>query len=463
MAKRSIPSDDGISIVRRDCAGVLALGFVMLLTVTGGCARERPGQRIVLITLDTLRYDSLVSDAGHPSTMPLLAQWADQAARFEHFYSATAATQPSHASMFTGLHPWQHGVTGNRLRLAESHVTLAERLNEAGYATAAVVASLPVSERFGFGQGFDQFDDEFVLGMVTEAAGLEQPEEAFYSLADVITERALAQLQSAERRRQFFWFHYFDPHSPYGDTGEGPTIEPREVLDLALAGQETDEMVRRARQLYDLDVGSLDEALSRLLNTLNQDAEDFETHIVITADHGESFGEDGSIAHGRRLIPSQLHVPCLIRSPRVAAGRRSDVAGSIDIATTILALAGVEEMPERAQQLKSRDLTQPAPASGSQAFGMRRTWDKPHRDIRLDGTVHLLDEHLFFAVEGEGRLYRGNGEQLLESDAAILPSEKAQNLKRLFASFEQLLGNNTAAGVDDPETIKALRALGYVG
>ena len=309
----------------------VALGMVLagVLVMGVGCFERSPGQRIVLITLDTLRYDSLAAVGGRPSTMPQLERWAEQAAVFEHFYAATAATQPSHASMFTGLHPWQHGVTGNRLRLAESHATVAEHLNEAGYSTAAVVASFPVSQRFGFGQGFGYFDDEFELGTAPGEPGEDPSEEAFYTLADVVTDRALEQLTVALGRRQFFWFHYFDPHSPYGDTSGGSTIQPREVLQLAQAGKDTMEAVRRARLLYDVDVGFLDTALSRLLDRLEEEAEDFETHVVITADHGESFGEEGG--NRPRSTPDPQSASCALFDPlSPARGRTAQRRRGVD-------------------------------------------------------------------------------------------------------------------------------------
>ena len=436
----------------------------LALSLALGCSAEPApsGQRLVLITLDTLRYDSFAGRVDQPTTMPHLERWAEGAAVFERFYSATAATQPSHASMFTGLHPWQHGVTGNRLVLHDRHVTVAERLREAGFATSAVVASLPVSRRFGFAQGFERFEDEFETAPA--AADGAPPAEAFYSLADAVTERALAQLDTAGSRRQFFWFHYFDPHSPYGDTAaDGATIEPRDVLRLAREGRATEAAVRRARDLYDVDVAVLDRALWRLFERLAADESNFETHVVVTADHGESFGEDGAIAHGRRLIPSQLHVPCIIRSPRLAAGRRADVAGSIDVAATLLVLAGLDDPLAAADPQPGRDLTLTAPASRSRAFGMRRTWEKPHREIRLDGTVHLLDEHLFFMVDGAGQLHRGNAERLLATGSPAMDEEEARRLRRLFASFERLLGANPAESDNDPETAEALRALGYLG
>ncbi len=444
-------------------AGALFLVAAVLTSALGCDPPSRQGQRLVLITLDTLRYDSFAGAPDRPSTMPHLRRWAEQATVFERFFAATSATQPSHASMFTGLQPWEHGVTGNRLLLADHHVTVAERLREAGFATAAVVASFPVSERFGLAQGFEHYRDDFVKGLVPRHLVEGDSDVAFYSLADVITDRALAQLDATTSHRQFFWFHYFDPHGPYGDTAGGSTIQPREVIQLARAGKETAEAVDRAHRLYDADVAFLDAALSRLFERLDEDAAELETHVVVTADHGESFGEDGSIAHGRRLIPSELHVPCLIRSPRLAAGQRRDVAGSIDVAATLLALAGLEEDPGRARPLRGRDMSRPNPRA--RAFGMRRTWERPHRDVRLDGTVHLLevDDHLFFMVDEEGEIFRGNSEQLLAPERTALPDEEAHKMRRLFAAFEQRLGKNAAQSDDDPEVEEALRSLGYVG
>ena len=110
----------------------------------------------MLITLDTLRADGLA-----PRLMPRTAAFADRGLRFERAYAATATTQPTHATLFTGLHPWEHGLTRNGRVLAAGFDTLAERLRAAGFETAAVVASFPLERRFGFAQGFDSYEQEF--------------------------------------------------------------------------------------------------------------------------------------------------------------------------------------------------------------------------------------------------------------------------------------------------------------
>ncbi len=453
--------------------GVLASG---MLGGAVACASRGGHVRVVLITLDTLRHDSFAGVDGSGSTMPRFRKWAEEATIFDRFYSSSASTQPSHASMFTGLHPWQHGVSSNGMRLADGHRTIAEQLREAGFATSAVVASFPVSRRLGFGQGFERFHDEFAIGEVNDGEWLTAARRAeaaagpsatrlgdpFYSLADDVTARALAEIDAATARRQFFWFHFFDPHEPYGDATGEETIIPDDALRVAGRGEDPAAAVARARRLYDADVSYLDADLGRLLERLEADASRFETHVVIVADHGESFGEGGAMAHGRRLIPSQLHVPCVIRSPYLAAGVRTDVAGSVDVAATLLRLAGLEAEPDRGGQ--SRDLTQPA-RRPPRAFGMRRTFPTPVQDWRLDGSVHVIDGFLFYFLNEQGELFRGNGDALLPQ-AAGSPEPSAaegQELRRLFRGFERDLARNQAEESSDPEVKEKLEALGYVG
>ena len=458
---------------RRSLLGPVLLLIAFLLGAIA-CGRRVDSVRVVLITLDTLRYDSFIGAGGRPTTMPRLKAWAERASSFDRFYTSTASTQPSHASMLTGLHPWQHGVSSNGMQLAERYLTVAEALRDKGFSTSAVVASFPVSRRFGFAQGFDRFDDDFGRGGVGgewfDAArriegGDEQQEtrrgDPFYSLADRVVARALAELDAATAKRQFFWFHFFDPHAPYGNTTSEPTIGPPDVLRLAATGEDYTEALAQARRLYDADVSFLDGALGRLLGQLDLDASRFETHVLIVGDHGESFGEEGSMAHGRRLIPSQLHVPCLVRSPRFDVGVRQDIAGSIDVAATLLALAGVEaELPEVSA---SRDLTRPA-SRPTRVFGMRRTYEAPYPDRRLDGSVHEIEGYLFFLLDEEGVLFRGNSETLIPptGDGSGLAPEATRRLRRLFSELEQDLARNQATGDADPEVKEKLEALGYV-
>jgi len=423
--------------------------LTILLFVCCSCGlRDRP-TRLVLITIDTLRHDAFFGEPGGPTPMPLTAAFAERGAVFENFYAATNVTQPTHATLFTGEHPWQHGVTRNGQILLEEQRTVAEELREAGFATGAVVASFPLAERFGFAQGFAEYLEpfEFELGDGVETwAEIPIDGGRFYSLADRITEAALDLIGRTTSPRQFFWFHYFDPHDPYGDTTEEPL--PMTELVRSLAGGDADraQQFRKAKALYEDDVASLDAALGRLFERLEADESRFDTHVVFTSDHGESFGERGGIGHGHQLTPAEIQVPLFIVSPDVEPARRSDRAGSIDVMATLLSLAGLETRPAL-----GRDLTASRSAGTSPVVGMRRSFPK-----RRDRFYAVVDA-VIWSGNANG-VSDGGSREGGETGAGV---DAPQNLAPLFRRFQELLENAPSVEAIDEESRRALEALGY--
>lgn len=437
----------------------LALSF-LLLPVLAACGGDPPA-RVVLITLDTLRYDGLVPEEGETSPMPATFARSEKGLVFEKFYASTSVTQPSHASKLTALHPWEHGVVSNGQILEERWDTVPEILSAEGFATEAVVASFPVAGRFGFAQGFDRYDDVFVQDVNEEERrweGHEVPGGGFYSLGGHVTDRAIERIDAATAERQFFWFHYFDPHDPYGDASETANLYPTRAFKMLEEGKDVTALLERFRTFYDRDLGAMDRDLDRLLARLEADTDEMPTHVVLVSDHGESFGEEGAIAHGMRVTDEQIRVPLVILSPRVEPARRTDVAGSVDVALTLLSLAGVEP-PAGEHWRRARDLTASAGGRG-EAVGMRRTfWNESMTELRADGTRHPLDENRFYAVDREGNLVRGSSEEFLDP-----PEDErlAERIRGLFAGFERAIEAGTARAAGDPATRDALRALGYV-
>ena len=410
--------------------------------------------RIVLITLDTLRLDRFEDEPGQASRMPRTRAFAARGLRFESFWSASSATQPTHASLFTGLHPWEHGVPRNGTVLSERHRTLAERLQQAGFATAAVVGSFPLEPRFGFAQGFKVFRHEFDQVLLPAWEGAAVADGRFYSLAGSVTRHALAALDAATGERQFFFFHYFDPHDPYGDSGADSLALARLAVLRKLDPAGFEAALEQARGLYDRDVEALDRALGVLLDRLVADSGRFETHVLITADHGESFGELGAIGHGWRVTRAEVEVPLVVVSPRVAPGVRSDAAGTVDLAATVLALAGVADAA-----LPGRDLTEPAAPAAGGAVGMSG-WPAVPLDPARGGAVR----ERFFAVRA-GALYSGDADASFEEDDPGRPVPDATldaSLRRQFRGFEASLSGQVVRKRLDPETEQGLRALGYV-
>jgi len=340
---------------------------------------------------------------------------------------------------------------------------LAEQLQEAGFETAAVVASFPLNRKFGFAQGFKWYDDDFVVPYTPSWSGMEVPGARFYSFADVITGKALDMLNRVRGRKQFFWFHYFDPHEPYGDTRD--LYEQRNDTTPIRLGDLLDEVKRnprsaqwripQAHQYYDKDVRFLDRALEPLFRRLDEDGNTIETHIIVTADHGESFGESDSMGHSKRLTEEQIHVPLFILSSRVNPAIREEVTGSIDLHATILSLAS---LPNHA--FGGRDLTQNSLSNGV-VFGMRQVFSKPVEEIRTDGKVHVLARYKFYAATNLG-IYRGNSSEIETRDSDPFDEDRVVHFEKLFHTFEQQLEGNKTEELIDPETQRILQSLGYV-
>lgn len=457
----SVPSRGrwGFDASRTLAVGVFIAAACVGLSACSSGERTEPHKRVVLITLDTLRHDSFAGAAhgnAQGTQMPFTRRWAEKGRVFERCYAATSTTQPTHATIFTGLHPWQHGVLRNGVALADSHDTVAEKLRRAGYRTAAVVASFPVHRQFNFDQGFDTFLDDFTKGDQASWNQVVVEGGRFYSGADTIVEKAKKVVDELGGERQFFWFHFFDAHAPYGDSVAETTLNPTRILRSIESGTASvQEILRLARSRYDLDIRHMDTALERLLQRLDDGVE---THIVVVSDHGESFGEDGSLGHGKRLTPEQIHVPCFLLSPRVEPGVIRQPVGSIDIAATLLSLADLGERPEG-----TRDLSRPTVAPG-RVFGMRRTYAQPYTEVRIDRTEHVITpaDHKFFLVEGDA-VFTGNGRKvwLGDGDVPVADVAKADALRALFATWESALEGVRFEEVVDPETLRKLRELGY--
>jgi arylsulfatase A-like enzyme len=438
----------------------LVVLFIAVPLHFAACTPADSDERIVLVTLDTTRADAL--SPGNDGRVPLArtAAWAQQGRRFTRCYAASSTTQPTHASLFTGLHPWEHGVPRNGAVLLPGFPTLAERLQAAGFATAAVVASFPVDAQFGFSRGFDRYQDDFSHGSVSLWSGVE-PEAGpgpFWSPAHVVQGRIEGVLDSMPLGRQFVWFHFFDPHGPYGDSdGESPGLGLVEVRERIRRGEDGAALARRARSLYESDLRSMDRALGALFERLDADAaRGIETHVVLIADHGESFGEGGSLGHGKRLTREQIEVPCVVRSSRVAAGESAVPVGTVDFHATLLDLAGLPHEGHGRSLLGDR--LEPAPV-----LGMRRTFPQPYRDLRVDGSVVVI-EGLQFYVADEAGVVTGNAEAVERFDlGGDVPAKAADAARRRFAGFARALAARTPHEPLDDATRRRLEALGYLG
>lgn len=341
---------------------VASTGAAALLPPIRAASSRTPGLSIILITVDTLRADALgcYGDAG--ARTPAIDRLAAEGTRFADAQAQSSWTLTAHASIMTGLTVGQHGADAVSLHLSEKKDTIAAMLARRGYRTAAVVSSVYTGSRFGFAHGFESFNEEMTPPWTGLAAcGLARrlgiaPRSWVPSderRAGRVTAAALAILERERDGPSFLWLHYFDPHSDYdppppfdgarsGYTGpfDGTTIPLLEVNRGLRSIRPQD--VRHLRAMYDGEVAYLDSELAVLFAGLERLGLAGRTAIVLTADHGESFYEHGTLLHDS-LYQEVLHVPLLLWRPGLVPGGRvvEATVRQMDIAPTVAELAGV--------------------------------------------------------------------------------------------------------------------------
>src|SRR6185503_20234795 len=282
---------------------------------TPAAARSFPRAPIVLISIDTLRADHLAAYGYRGGSTPALDRLAASGIVFDDAFSQVPLTLPSHASLLTGRLPTRTGVRDNiGFTLGADQQTLAARLKEAGYATGAAVSSYVLRRHTGIAAGFDFFDDEVTISGTGESLSESQRDGA--RTADALA----AWIDAHAGGPMFAFLHLYEPHTPY-------TPPPSHTL----------------AQPYDGEIAYADEIVGRFLDRLNANGLLDRAIVAVVSDHGEGLGDHGEAEHGLLLYREALRVPWIVRLPGSAhAGTRiAGAAGLVDVAPTLLALAGV--------------------------------------------------------------------------------------------------------------------------
>jgi arylsulfatase A-like enzyme len=333
-----------------------------------------PGARnVLLIVWDTVRASSL-SLYGYPrATTPNLREWARDGVRYTRALVPAPWTYPSHSCFFTGQWPYKLNSQWN-YALDATYPTLAEYLVSRGYETAGFVANTACcSYETGLDRGFAHYEDY----PLTPLALLGRTEPGNWILKNIfsrgdfydskwislqsrdargIDNAFLAWLWQRRRDRPFFAFlNYFDAHNPYVPPPEYAGrfgIAPRSPEDYKVlfdemplgTGRNWFRDVAMARDCYDDCIAALDDQLGRLLEALRGQGLLANTLVIITGDHGESFGEHYVFRHASALFLDQVSVPLVILSPDAPAGRTvTDPVSLRDLAATVVDQLGLSD------------------------------------------------------------------------------------------------------------------------
>lgn len=306
---------------------------------------QRPS--VILIVLDTLRADRL-SLYGGPVPVPHLEAFARDAILFERCIANSSWTPPSHASLFTGLYPSEHGcisdiAPGRFPVLATSLKTLAEIFQEQGYQTMGIVANFGYLGRgTNFDQGFQLYDCRKGIGSIFTDYPARPPVHIFsgvsgllpklivpYPVAEDITTTVKKVLNQCAAKTFFLFINYMDPHSPYYPPSSYMHDFTHDRLALWKRVAITPTMGKNSiynrfwLSQYDGEIAYLDAQLGLLFAHLKNLGLYDKTLIIVSSDHGEMFGEHGLADHRCELYQEVVHVPLIVKFPgNKNAGRR---------------------------------------------------------------------------------------------------------------------------------------------
>lgn len=450
---------------------------------------------VVLVTLDTVTANHMGIYGYSRANTPHLRELLKESTFYANCIAAAPLTLTSHASIFTGLYPQSHGayratrfLTGRPL--SPEIPTLAEVLSGHGYHTMAVAANrFYLSDEFGTLRGFHFVDwfaptvlvspdrDYLLRNRIRNLLRFQMIPRDFDSTeiaAETVNQRALHLLQQTriDNVPFFLFLNYMDAHTPYLPPAPFDELYPgRDIgFDLqdynAVAGHVNGKNLPidpRAREhlisQYDGAIAYLDEKLGELIAYLKQIDQFDNTMIVITSDHGESFGDKNIVNHDTSVYQDEVHVPLIVKYPRQIRPDRVDaLASHVDLMPTILSALGIKATAP----MQGIDLRAGAPADRVVVAEMHYSvsWDIP-RFHQIEWALYLGSQKMIYSDKGMRELY----------DLAADPGER-HNLYRSDAPLTALLRNrmvnwslHTTPRYQDAtsslEVEKRLESLGY--
>jgi arylsulfatase A-like enzyme len=330
---------------------------------------EKP-KNIILISIDTLRTDSMGTYGYNKNTTPNIDRFAKNAVVYSNAYTQIPATYPSFASLMTGLTPFESGIYSNgeteiegkptktgrnaeRSKIDEKTKTLAAILKENNYFTKALLTNVVLGgERTFLDRGFDEYKTfSYQYGKTSHGP--------------IINETLSWMDKSANIKNPFFlWIHFLDPHSPYTPSREyvekGYNLEEFEMVRSQPCRTESldKDFVNFYKALYDGEIAMTDKAVGRILDKIHELNLDKNSIIVIYGDHGESFEHHLYFEHLYTLYEPLIRIPVIIYDPdnKRFGERVDDSLMSSDFFTILLNKLNITSTTEKNKQNNSESV-----------------------------------------------------------------------------------------------------------
>jgi len=462
-------------------AGKIFLSFQNLLTPRRNCrmdkiywgnpfviirqSEQRRRLNIIIYLVDTLRADHL-SCYGNPVVKtPHIDKLASQGVLFQKAFSQCSWTRPSVASLFTSTYPSFHGAITKEDALTEQITTLAEVLKKNGYYTVGFINNPFIIPLFGFHQGFDSY-------VITYQPLRDRPLYAHH-----MNQLILPWLEKNASKPFFLYIHTLDPHDPYTPPPPFDTMYEKDYKGSIDGSSETMGQIQRGEikvtprdiqhleALYDGEISLNDAAFGELIKKLKELQIYDRSLIIFTSDHGEEFYEHKGLKHGLTLYEEQINIPLIMKcAPHFPAGKKiSSMARIIDIMPTILELVNIT-IPQQCQGSSLLPLINGEVKSLTDEIYSEEDYDERVLQSIRGGKWKLISYSKTGSLELFNLLKDPKEQHNLAADYPKLTASLMEKIKSWHQ--EQL---DRRAGLPkakakklSPETIKQLKALGYL-
>jgi arylsulfatase A-like enzyme/Flp pilus assembly protein TadD len=411
---------------------VTVRAFAVLLLLAAACSRQAvvdPKAPIIIISIDTLRSDHLPAYGYTKIETPAIDRFRKDAVLFERAYSHCPLTLVSHASVFTGLLPAEHGIRDNLgYNLNPKVPTIAEFLKSKGYATGGAVSALVLRGETGIKRGFDFWDDSIDFDVNALSIGRAQRSG---DETRQIAEKWIGEHKSVPF---FFFFHIYEPHTPY---------EP------------PDQFRSKYGNTYDGEVATADDIVGKFVAYLHEQGLYDKATIILMSDHGEGLGDHGEDEHGILLYRETLQVPLIVKFSQ-SAQKGMSIAKPVQLIDIYPTIAGAFDV------VKSEGISLARIAHGDTA-GERDIYSETYYP-----RLHFGWSDMHSIIAGTNHYIHSPKPELYDVVADPAESknvllEKRRDYVALRERIQPFIHAVTAPAAVDDEQKQQLLALGYVG
>lgn len=440
------------------------LTLFMALMITLGCISQNtpippPAEElrcqdcnVLLITIDALRADHLGCYGYYRNTTPTIDYVAENALLFENTFSQAPCTRRSIQQLMTSSYVIKPGPLNN------SETTLAELMKQSGYNTGAVIHNNNLGPASGLKRGFDHYKEYYTPDLFWNNSKRDEKNNA-----GEITNHAIDWIEENQENKFFLWIHYFDPHDPYHPPDEFDMYSKNYSgkQNGHIRGTEywlrnntvmPEEDLKRVLDLYDGEITYADYNIGRVLEKISQLGLKNKTVVIITADHGESFGEHGIWTHCVDVYSAETRIPLVFYVPDVAKRRIGKPAQLIDVPPTILSILG----NKKADSFLGRDLTEYINPNDKSRGYSYTIWMS--RDSVTTEKWRLINDK-----RNKVELYDIEIDPEETVDFSDENPDVVENLELIRKNIKSQVGDelNASEGYDE-ELVKKLREIGYL-